>query len=482
MIRRAGLLLSFVYLLFFLLPIVILGIDFFDIEIFKKLFTKKTINIFINTTVQSLLSVVLSLCIAIPISVYLSRRNNIFTKIVESTIFIPFFFPSVATGIAIYQLLKGTDLNYTLFSIVVAHIFYNSPIIVKYLSDSLKGVDSDLIESAKMDGAGKIRIFFSITFFQVKDGLFRGLFLAFVYCFTSFAVILSVGNVKYSSFETAIYTSMFAKFNIKEAFLYALVQFVILSLINILFFHNPKSEITKKYNNTPNKKIKPELLLFVVIIYALFEYGIILNSMGLAIINPTTGKVDFSHFFGLFGGQFNRLFPVVSSIINSLLLSLVVALASIFVVVTILSNRSKFSDYAILLTFGFSTTFIALLLYYLYIKFNINLVLLVIVGLSLISIPIGYSFMYDNFVNFDKNITSLAKLDGANWLETFLYIKFPILKNTIIATFFQIFTIVYGEFTLVFSMKIQKIAPLSSITNYLISSKGSLLSQTPLTR
>ncbi|HOV14063.1 MAG TPA: ABC transporter permease subunit [Spirochaetota bacterium] len=459
------------FFIFFLFPIAILGIDFFDFKIIKKLFEVKTFNILINTTIQSSISVFVSLFIGIPIAIYLSKNQNILTKITDSTIFIPFFFPSVATGIAISQLLRGTNLSYSLFSIVLAHVFYNSPIIIKYLSESLRNIDNDLVESAKIDGAGRVRIFFSVIIFQIKDGLLRGVFLAFVYCFTSFAVILSVGNIAYSTFETAIYTSMFAKFDIGEAFFYALFQFTILSLINILFFKKEIIEIPKKYDNFVNKRMKFSFIIFLIIFYIIFEYGIILNSFYNSLFNTISKSFDLTYFVKLFSIEFNSSFPIIVSIMNSLILSFVVSCISIFISIFALEKRGKLTDFAILLSFGISTTFIALMLYYLHIKFNIDLIILTIIGLSLISIPIAYSFMYDNYKNFDRNLVDLATLDSCNNLKTFIFIKFPIMKYTIISTFFQVFTIIYGEFTLVFSMKIQKIFPLASLTNYLISGK-----------
>ncbi|HPO50481.1 MAG TPA: ABC transporter permease subunit, partial [Spirochaetota bacterium] len=464
----------FVVFYFFLIlfPVFILGADFFNVALFKKVFEDKTINILLNGFFQSSLSVILSLFVGIPIAFYISSKDDWVSKIASSTIFIPYFFPSVATGIAVSQLLKGTNLNYSLFSLVLAHFFYNSPIIIKYASESLKNLDKDLVDSAKLDGASRLTIFFFIIIPQIKDGLLRGVFLAFVYCFTSFAVVLSVGNIKFSTFETAIYSSMYGKFDVSEAFFYAIFQFFILSAINVLFFNREKDVVTKSYkiSNENNVKVS-NFFIVIVLIYVIFEYGIIANSVFNSIFNSFSGKIDISPFLRLFSAKFNALYPVISSIFNSLSLGFAVSLCSIILGVFALENRGKLTDFGILLSFGFSTAFFALSLFYLNVKFSIDLLILLGLGLSVISIPIVYSFLYDNYINFDKNLIKLSKIDGCNGLKTFLYVKFPIMRSSIITVFFQIFTIVYGEFTLVFSMKLQKTFETASVTNYLISSK-----------
>lgn len=461
-----------VYFISFLFPLFILGADFFDIKVFKKIFDYKTINILIHTFTQSFLSVLISLIIAIPIAIYNSRNKNLITKLISSTIFIPFFFPSVSTGIAIAQLLKGTDLNYTLFAIIIAHTFYNSPIIVKYLSESIVNLDRDLIDSAKLEGANNLEILLYIILPQIRDGLLRGIFLAFTYCFTSFAVILSVGNITYSTFEVAIYTSMYGKFDIPEAFFYAILQFLFLSIVNVLFFRKKESIVIKDYNlKTSEKRNIFNFTLVTVIIYLFFEYGIIIYSILNSFINSSTMTIDLSPFFKLFTHQFNKVYPVIISIIDSLLLSFIAAITATTISIFALETRTKFTDYTILLSLGFSTAFIALMFFYINAKFSVSLIFLLIIGLSLLSIPIGYSFMYDNFINFNRNLIDLAKIDGCSTFKILSQIKFPILRNSIISTFCQLFTIIYGEFTFVFSMKLQNLFPLSSVTNYLISSK-----------
>ncbi|HBD94078.1 MAG: hypothetical protein A2015_08595 [Spirochaetes bacterium GWF1_31_7] len=438
--------------------------DYMTYSTLTGLVTKKTISIFINTITQSSLSVFISLLIAIIPAFYIANRKNLISKLTGQTIFIPFFFPSVSAGIVFSLLLRNTGLNYTLVAIVIAHVFYNSPIIVKYLSDSISSIDHSLIESAKMDGASNILIFRKIIIPQIRDGLFRGIFLAYTYCFTSFAVILSVGNIKYSTFETAITSALTGRINFSLVISYAVVQFTVLSIINSLI---PRShEIEKTYNK---KKIKSNIIFIVItIIYVLFEWGVIIHSMAFSLFN-NSGTI-FAPYLTLFSREFNAKYHVIQSIVNSLSLSLIISIITTFFGYALVSHPAKITEKVIPSFFGISSAFLAITLYYCNIVYKIPMQLLLSIGIFIITIPIAYSFMYDNFKNFNYSIIESARSDGANTFQIFKHIKFPLLRGTIIGTMLQIFTITYGEFTLSFSMKIQNMLPLSSVVNYSLGS------------
>lgn len=442
-------------------------INFLSFDIITALFSERTLRILFNTFIQSSISVFISLLAAVLPAVYISSRKNVISSLIEQTIFIPFFFPSVSAGIAFSLILRNTGLNYTIFAVVITHVFYNSPIIVKYLSDSLRTLDSSQIEAAEIDGAGRLIIFHKIIFPQIKDGLSKGIFLAFTYCFTSFAVILSVGNIKYSTFETAIASSLSGQIDFSRAVSYSIVQLAVLAVINHIL---PKTgEIEKNY--TPVKTKKSAVLAVSAFFYFIFEFSIVIHTIIYSFINSQTNSFDLAPFYRIFSNAFNKDYPVIQSLLNSLLISVTVSLLTTGFAYKLLNYSHKLSSKVTGLIMALSSAFYAVTLYFMNITFNIPMIILLISGIFTITTPIAYSFMYDNFKNFDKSLIEAAECDGASRFKILRYIKFPLLKFTVIGTILQIFTITFGEFTLSFSMKIQSVIPLSSIVNYTIGSR-----------
>ncbi|MBM6822923.1 iron ABC transporter permease, partial [Fusobacterium mortiferum] len=88
------------------------------------------------------------------------------------------------------------------------------------------------------------------------------------------------------------------------------------------------------------------------------------------------------------------------------------------------------------------------------------------------AIPIGYSFMYQYIKKFPITILEAAELDCKNFYQRFRYVDFPILKNIFISSFLQIFAVIFGEFTVVYTMQLGDILPIASLVNYsLVSNK-----------
>ena len=121
-------------------------------------------------------------------------------------------------------------------------------------------------------------------------------------------------------------------------------------------------------------------------------------------------------------------------------------------------------------TFGISSAFLGMDLLYLNILYNIPFFILIILGFFLISVPLAYSFLYQPILSFDKKIIEAAKVDGANKLVIFSKIELPLLFSSFLSSFLQIFAIIYGEFTISYTMQIRDYFPLSSIVNYSLSS------------
>jgi len=181
-------------------------------------------------------------------------------------------------------------------------------------------------------------------------------------------------------------------------------------------------------------------------------------------------KFDISSFLHLFSKELNRVYPVVRSIINSFLVSAIAALFAVITAYFLLKNYSKLINVSVMATLGISSAFLGMALLYLNILFDIPFVLLLILGYFLITIPIAYSFLFQPVRGFDDKIIEAAKIDGANNLIIFLKIELPLLFSSFISAFLQIFAMIFGEFTISYTMQVRDYFPLASVVNYSLSS------------
>ncbi|MGM0508688.1 MAG: ABC transporter permease [Fusobacteriota bacterium] len=470
---KGSILINIIYSMIWIIPFLIFFRDFMEISSLKEIFETKTLRILKNTMIQSFLSTLFAFLISLIPAYYVSKHKNFISRWIESSVFIPFFFPPISAIVAfsiIYSIpvIKKLEINYSLTAIIIAHVFYNSPIFVKYIGEALRKVPKTLIEQSKIDGLSKFKLFFKIELPIILPSVFRGFFLVFTYCFTSFAIVLSLGNIKYSTFEVSIVQNLVTSLNFSKALGYAVIQFSLLAVVNLIISN---LEEYKLEENFIKEKKRHLFISSFSVFYLVFEFLILGIGLIFSVYNFYLGKFNFKGITKIFSKEFNKSFPVIESIFNSIFISGIVSLLSVIFVYLLLKYKTKFSNFIILSTIGISSAFLGMVLLYLNIMYYIPYPVLIGLGYLLITIPIGYSFMYQHIRGFDYFLIEAGKIDGARNFQIFRFIEFPILKPIFISTFLQIFAIVYGEFTIAYTMQMQEYFPIASVVNYSMASR-----------
>ncbi|WP_321328850.1 ABC transporter permease subunit [uncultured Ilyobacter sp.] len=479
--KKGKLSLNLFYMILWGIPIFMFARDFFKLKDLAEIFNESTYKTVAFSFKQASISVLLSFILSIVPAYYIAYRRDRISRLLESLIFIPFFFPVISTIVAfsiIFNLgfFKEFQVLYSFKAIIIANVFYNAPIFLKYLGEGMRSIPKEILEAARLEGIGEKDLFFKIKLPLIMPQIFRAFFMVFVYCFTSFAIILSLGGINYSTLEVEIATTLMGSFDFSRAFALGMVQFGVLTIVNSL------GQRIEGYELKGEGDVK-EVSFFTKIysiIYLICEYAVVLTGLVFAFFNFYTGEISFEAFSTLFSVELNQYYPVVKGLINSLFLSGLVSALTLIFTYLILENYTKFTNYIIFSTFGFSSAFLAITLVYMNISWNIPLWVLLVIGYFLTSIPVAYSFMYQYIREFPKDILEAAKIDGAGKREIFFLIEFPILKNIFISIFLQIFAIVFGEFTITYTMQVGDIFPVVSLVNYSLASDKKFLESSAL--
>jgi iron(III) transport system permease protein len=158
----------------------------------------------------------------------------------------PLFAPTLLNGIALVYLfgrkglitrgffgvLPGIDINlYGPVGIVIAEVIYTFPQAMLILTIALNLTDARLYEAAASLGAGRVRIFFTITLPNIKYGLLSAVFVCFVLAFTDFGAPKVVGG-NYNILATDIYKQVIGQQN----FVMGAVVSVVLMIPTVLAF------------------------------------------------------------------------------------------------------------------------------------------------------------------------------------------------------------------------------------------------------
>ncbi len=176
-----------------------------------------------------------SVALGFPLAYLFTRYDFPGKRIAKSLTIVPFVLPAIAVALG-FTLLFGRSgwLNaglmalfhlqeppirilYTLWAIVLAHAFYNAPLIARTVHAAWERLDPSYEESAQALGAGRWHVFKDITFPQLLPALLSGMAIVFILCFLSFPIVLTLGGARFSTLEVEIYTQMNAFFNPKNA-------------------------------------------------------------------------------------------------------------------------------------------------------------------------------------------------------------------------------------------------------------------------
>lgn len=459
--------LNFFYGVLWFTPLYFFVRDFFNINDIGIIFERDTFNIMLFSIKQGLYSTLIALLVALIPAYLTAYERGTISKLLQGLLFIPFFFPVIST-VTIFSIIfnleffRNLNILYTLKAIVIANVFYNSPIFIKYISEGLKRIPKEIVEAMKLDGAGKIKIFFSGQLPLIMPQLFRAFILVFTYCFVGFGIILSLGGIQFSTLEVEIATTLMSDLNFSKAMIYGLLQFVILIILNSI-----GGKITE-YELEGEEEIQKQNLFMrgYSVIYLILQYFVVFSSVVFSFYNYYIGKFSFDAYKRIFSQEFNEEFEVIKGIVNSIGISTVVSFITVIFIYLIIKNYNRLIDIIIFANLGVSGAFLAISLFYMNVLFDIPLIALLIVGYVLSSIPVGYSFMYQYIKKFPRILLESSMLDCNNGFERFRYIEFPILKNLFLSAFLQIFAIVFGEFTIGYTMQLEDLFPVASLVNY----------------
>jgi thiamine transport system permease protein len=183
-------------------------------------------HILVFTLTQAALSTAAAVVLGLPGAYMLSRFDFAGKRLLAALSAIPFMLPPIlvvlgfilffgTNGLANTALmrifgLKNPPLSvlYSLKGIVLAHAFYNFPVVARIVSAAWERVPGEYAEAARTLGASPAAVFRDVTLPALLPSLLSSACLVFLFCMLSFPVVLVLGGgPKVATIEVEIYRS-----------------------------------------------------------------------------------------------------------------------------------------------------------------------------------------------------------------------------------------------------------------------------------
>lgn len=183
-----------------------------------------TWRILVYTGAQAAASTLLSLAFALPVAYAVTRLQLPLRRTLLAIITVPFILPTVVVGLAFRELLPFPG---TTAAIIVAHVFFNVGLVVRVVSGLWEKVDPRYDDVGSSLGLAPWTRFRRVTLPLIRPALLASSVLVFLFCFTSFGVVLVVGDPALPTIEVEIYQRAIQRLDLSGAATLALLQLLV---------------------------------------------------------------------------------------------------------------------------------------------------------------------------------------------------------------------------------------------------------------
>ncbi len=180
---------------------------------------------FLFTFQQTLVSVFFSLLMGLPGAYIFAKYRFRGDSLLKNLLTVPFVLPPIVVVLGfilafgpegmvngLWKEVSGSndpliDIYKTFWGIILAHTFYNASVFIRVVGAGWEQLDPEFEEVATTLGSSKSQIFLKITLPRLFPSLLAASVIVFLYCFTSFAIVYSIGGIHFQTLETRIYTT-----------------------------------------------------------------------------------------------------------------------------------------------------------------------------------------------------------------------------------------------------------------------------------
>jgi raffinose/stachyose/melibiose transport system permease protein len=149
---------------------------------------------FLNSIVVSIIAVVLTVAFGALAAYFLSRFDFKMSKYIFVFFVFGLLVPVHSTLVPMFIIMKNLGLLNTHIALILPYIAFNLPITIFLLVSFMKSFPKDIEESAIMDGAGILRIFWSIILPMTRPAIATVVILSFVHNWNEFVFALVLIN------------------------------------------------------------------------------------------------------------------------------------------------------------------------------------------------------------------------------------------------------------------------------------------------
>jgi len=443
------------------------------------------------TLYQAAVSTLLTLLVGLPGAYLFARFSFPGKELLRAVTIVPFILPTVVVA-ACFNALLGPrgwinvglmDLFHlstppvsflnTFWAILVAHVFYNTSIVILMVGNAWAHLDPRLTQAAEVLGASKLRSFWEVTLPLLQPSLLAAALLVFLFDFTSFGVVLLLGGPRFATLEVEIYIQALQMLNLPLAGFLSLLQLLCTLGLTAVYSRSitrgivpvrPRSQAEgmRRPRSFSERAVVWAIALFLVVLLVSPLASLALRSV--TRLDAERGQREPVQ-YGLTTEFYRELFinrrqsffyvPPIDAARNSLLYAgatVVISVSLGFLAAYALTRRWRLNavlDPLLMLPLGTSAVTLGLGYLLVFNRAPLDLrasPLLVPLAHTLVALPFVVRSLQPALGSIPVQLRQAAAVLGASPLQVWREIDMPIITRAVLASAIFAFTISLGEF------------------------------------
>ncbi len=443
------------------------------------------------TVWQALLSMLLTLLVGLPAAYVFARFDFPGKALLRALTTLPFILPAVVVAASFnawlgprgwlnLALMNWLGLSTppvqflnTLGAILLAHVFYNTTVVIRMVGSAWAQLDPRLGQAARTLGAAPWRALREVTLPLLLPSIRAAALLVFLFDFTSFGVVLLLGGARFATLEVEIYIQALHMLNLPLAGLLSAVQLICTLAITVINARLaggqpvPLSPRLRGEGTTRPQNWRQRLMVLGLVVMLVTLLLAPLVSLGLRSVTRLEADrgerggvqtgLTLDYYRELFINRRQSLFyvPPVRAARNSLLYASTTVLISLslgFLAAYALSRRSRINrvlDPLLMLPLGASAVTLGLgyVIVFNHPPLDVrSFPLLIPIAHSLVALPFVVRTLQPALESIPVNLLHAAAVLGASPWRAWREVELPIVARAAVVSMVFSFTISLGEF------------------------------------
>ncbi|MCU4972194.1 iron ABC transporter permease [Halobacteria archaeon AArc-m2/3/4] len=229
------------------------------------------------TAYQAALSTVASLALGLPAAYILANYEFRGRRTIRSLTILPFVLPGIMVAVGFYAMFGQAGTLNTILGVVglgpfrfiernplaiviVAHAFYNAPLIARITVAAWESVDVRALETARSLGASPRRAFADVVVPQLLPAITTGALLTFIFTFMTFPIVLALGGLQLATVEVWVYARI-QRLDFAEAATLAILETIVSLALTYAYlrYESAQAGMSRAATPPPRERLFPDL-------------------------------------------------------------------------------------------------------------------------------------------------------------------------------------------------------------------------------